>query len=345
MASTTSRLTQLEELDQILVIPMNDCGQLILGPNPLKWIGTRDLNSCHAVVIRSPICILLAHISPRPDLNRTTHDPNAPAQHVHAQMQRFMQLYRQFQRYFYEEKISSGICAVYQGTVTLPDQVNIIDEYLNAAELPVQHYSYRVPTGAESPLARGTVVVGWEDECNTCDMYVEDSLRARMNVPQKYRDRLAATTRPSQSIVTSSSRQLAGPSSSGSTSATTPTDLAQDMRDVSNAALAILNKSGMDNPQSFGALGASARAVRQASRYEDSSFPFALEVATHAVAEATGSSHDRAQTAVLQVHNRIKQARIQPQQQHQRADESEDEDNEDEDDEDDEDDEESNDED
>jgi hypothetical protein len=86
-------------------------------------IGTRQLRLCSVVVIASAYGAILAHIPPQP---QPTINPISAYDKVRSMVNEVSRLYRNRQRYFLSAE-SVVSCAVFQGQVALPSQLDIIE--------------------------------------------------------------------------------------------------------------------------------------------------------------------------------------------------------------------------
>ena len=87
-------------------------------------------------------------------------------------MSHFIQFYNTNKRYFPSGSSSGVVCAVYEGNIALPDQLNIMKGSLEKEGLPVNtSATYKVPF-IEEHSDRGSVLVNGKDS-NNVKVYIE----------------------------------------------------------------------------------------------------------------------------------------------------------------------------
>ncbi|PWY83898.1 hypothetical protein BO94DRAFT_547541 [Aspergillus sclerotioniger CBS 115572] len=139
-----------------------------------KVIGTRNLNSCTAVMLASTKGAILAHISPLPG---PTNDPDAGEKHVREKMTEFVDLYlfKKDIRLGPEMKQSGIVCGIYLGQIAVPDQQRLIESILqeNLEDKPrPKVIPYQINVGGHNQAAGGTVFIDGRHPLPK--VYVED---------------------------------------------------------------------------------------------------------------------------------------------------------------------------
>ncbi|KAJ5236045.1 hypothetical protein N7489_006136 [Penicillium chrysogenum] len=132
-------------------------------------IGTKGLGSCSVVVIASAHGAILAHIPPQP---QATSNPTSGDANVQLMMNQVGILYRD-KRQFFSSAETIVICAVFQGQVALPSQLDIMQMSLIGLGLTTKIISYEVP-GDSSIVGKGTVIVIKKREYAKPKILVED---------------------------------------------------------------------------------------------------------------------------------------------------------------------------
>jgi len=132
-------------------------------------IGTSGLGPCFAVIIASRYGAILAHIPPLPS---ATQVPGAGDNNARFMMSQVQAHYNANQNYFPSSE-TRVICAVYQGQLTLPSQVQIMTSCLQAMGLTPTIKYYAVPVNPLIP-GQGKVVV--TSGANGPSMYHDDAL-------------------------------------------------------------------------------------------------------------------------------------------------------------------------
>ncbi|KAI9036325.1 uncharacterized protein KD926_002089 [Aspergillus affinis] len=156
-----SRFATAVSTGQALNVPMNKAGFVSFINDGKKAIGTGNLNGCTAIMIVSKRGAILAHISPLP---YPTTDAQAAKNHTREQMGKLLDILRNEKdfRLAPDVKTSGIVCGVFEGTIALPDQKNLIEDILleNLEDNPmprVLKYNIQEPA-ARSPAA-GTVFI------------------------------------------------------------------------------------------------------------------------------------------------------------------------------------------
>lgn len=163
-------LAQWQAARQVIVVPMGDVQFVTFQQMPA--IGTRDLGSCSVVVLASAYGAILAHIPPQPA--RPSADPMAGDNNVRSIMDRVATLYERYKTHF-PSADTAVICAWFQGTVALPDQMNIMVRRLQRMGLQPVIKTYHVPGNRNLP-GQGTVIVIGGVNQRRSQIYVEDRL-------------------------------------------------------------------------------------------------------------------------------------------------------------------------
>ena len=164
----TCLLSRLQANAQILLVNMNEVRFAAFKQIPA--IGTKDLGSCSVIIVASKLGAILAHISPLP---HPTASSSAGDNHVRSKMAEVQRLVALHQTHgYFPQKDNLIVCAVYQGAIALPIQVEIMKEVLTAIAPPPNIRTYTVPGNDQNP-ARGTVVVVSNDNQKPI-IYIED---------------------------------------------------------------------------------------------------------------------------------------------------------------------------
>ena len=136
-------------------------------------IATEHLGSCSVVVIASAYAAILAHIPPLP--NQATTDPNAGDIQAQSFMNQVANLYQQNISFFPSAQ-GVVVCAVYNGSVALPSQRDIMSSSLQRMGIRTTIRTYQVPT-YQNFAGRGTVIAFRPSPSNPYPLiYVEDRL-------------------------------------------------------------------------------------------------------------------------------------------------------------------------
>lgn len=167
MAVTLERIRA--RADTVLV-PMNEVRS---GPwsSSLQFMVTEGLNGCTAITILSNKAVVLAHVAPR----TPTTDGE---QNVRALMQLVIQHYntRKTEGFFPDSTTSIILAAVYDGTVALPEQINITRAVLVRLGLPITSRQYRVREQGENRTAGETSMIIHGRDSREPHTYVNDQL-------------------------------------------------------------------------------------------------------------------------------------------------------------------------
>ncbi|OIW25521.1 hypothetical protein CONLIGDRAFT_635343 [Coniochaeta ligniaria NRRL 30616] len=166
-------LRRLNRSGQVLIVPMGEVYPVDFQITPA--IGTANLGSCSVAAIISAFGAILAHIPPLPSLTAHEADPHAGDNNVRAMMGRVRELYMEYEGYF---PVASTVvvCAILNGQVALPDQMEIMQEAFRDMGLESVTHTYDVPGDRTLP-GQGTVtVVSSYLEQGTMGIYVEDNL-------------------------------------------------------------------------------------------------------------------------------------------------------------------------
>lgn len=167
--SSESRFRAAVRNHEAKAVPMNGFDSVVFSQTPC--IGTDGLGSCSVVLIVSPQAAILGHVSPRPDGNNIS-DPNAGDNHVRDFIDRLIEYYRQYQKFFPGSPHSWVVYAIFGAGIALPDQQSIMREKLRGVGLNVEtSETYRVPYTADH-LNRGSFFV--DARSSTIQVYVED---------------------------------------------------------------------------------------------------------------------------------------------------------------------------
>lgn len=158
---------------QAYEVHMNKVGSVSFDQAP-KAIGTKNLNSCSAVMMVSVKGAILGHISPLPTI---TNDPSAGENHVREMMTEFLEVYRREKdfRLGPEIKKSGIVFGIYLGNIALPDQKELIESILleNVEDNPLPKLiPYEISAGGHGVPQRGTVFI--DGRSTPPKVYVED---------------------------------------------------------------------------------------------------------------------------------------------------------------------------
>lgn len=114
-----SKFQEAKEKDRLRLVQMNEVKYLRFDPKVKTCLGTKDLNSCTAIVVLSRNAAILGHFSPRP----STANPNTATgdTHIKAKMNEFHTLLKQHLSEFTQKPGSAGVViyAVYMGETAL----------------------------------------------------------------------------------------------------------------------------------------------------------------------------------------------------------------------------------
>ncbi|RAK88468.1 hypothetical protein BO79DRAFT_217788 [Aspergillus costaricaensis CBS 115574] len=136
----------------VVVVPMN--AVRVVSLHEMFAIGTEGLGACSAIVIASSRGAILAHIPPRPTASAS--DPYAGDNNVRRLMTEVTALYMRYRdEYFSSHTDTLIVCALYQGAIALPDQVQIMHSALS--RLGPSVCTYDVPGNYTNP-GQGTVL-------------------------------------------------------------------------------------------------------------------------------------------------------------------------------------------
>ncbi|GKZ76113.1 hypothetical protein AnigIFM56816_005088 [Aspergillus niger] len=136
----------------VVVVPMNVVRVVSL--HEMFAIGTEGLGACSAIVIASSHGAIVAHIPPRPTASAS--DPYAGDNNVRRLMAEVTTLYMRYRdEYFASHTDTVIVCALYQGAIALPDQVQIMHSALR--RLGPSVWTYDVPGNYTNP-GQGTVL-------------------------------------------------------------------------------------------------------------------------------------------------------------------------------------------
>lgn len=146
------------------------------GAQTQKAIGTRNLNSCTAVMLVSTKGAILAHISPLPGF---TTDRDAGEKHVREKMTELLDLYRRQKdfRLGPEMKKSGIVCGIYLGQIAVPDQKQLIEDILLEnleGNPPPRLVPYQINTGGHNQAAGGTVFIDGRHELSKVNVEDKD---------------------------------------------------------------------------------------------------------------------------------------------------------------------------
>lgn len=161
-------LAQWQASRAVIVVPMGHVQFVSFQQMPA--IGTRDLGSCSVIIIASAYGAILAHIPPQP--LQPSPDPFAGDNNVRYMMSRVAALYHQHRDQF-PSADTAVVCAWFNGTVALPDQLEIMSSSLRQLGLNPVIRTYHVP-GNRSLPGQGTVIVIRGNNQSRAQVYVED---------------------------------------------------------------------------------------------------------------------------------------------------------------------------
>jgi hypothetical protein len=151
------------------VVPMGGIG--IVYFQNTRAIATEHLGSCSVVIIASAHAAILAHIPP----NQATTDPYAGDRQAQSFMNQVAALYQQNISFFPSAQ-GLVVCAVYNGSVALPSQRDIMSSSLLRMGIRTTVRTYTVPTYG-NVAGRGTVIAFGPSSTNPQPLiYVEDRL-------------------------------------------------------------------------------------------------------------------------------------------------------------------------
>lgn len=140
------------------MVQMDDYDIVRFGEAGKTCLATRDLNSCHAVVIVSKKAAILAHIAPHAPTAIRDQFPTA-LKWTQAMMDQVIKCVQANKSYFGNPG-SGGIVifGVYQGEIALPDQVKVLAANIEKIlQMPARPFQYKVP-GTPSPN-KGIVLI------------------------------------------------------------------------------------------------------------------------------------------------------------------------------------------
>lgn len=125
-----------------------------------------------APALWSPLCTtraaILAHIAARPDLY--DQDPYAGDSNVRRMMRRVQDLFS-INRQYFTDPDGYVLCAILGGEIALPDQLDIMKEYLRRIGSKPRVEHYRVPSDQQD--GRGTVVTVGPQDDDYVDVFIE----------------------------------------------------------------------------------------------------------------------------------------------------------------------------
>ena len=153
------------------LVPMG--GIMFVSFQNTRAIATEHLGSCSVVVIASPHAAILAHIPPLP--GQATTDPYAGDRQAQSFMNQVAILYQQNSAFFPSAQ-GVVVCAVYNGSVALPSQRDIMSSSLQRMGITTIVRTYTVPAYGNF-AGRGTVIAFGPSSTNPQPLiYVEDRL-------------------------------------------------------------------------------------------------------------------------------------------------------------------------
>lgn len=153
----------------VVVIPMGD--SQFVPFDKFSAVGTSGLGGCSVVIIASAYGVILAHIPPQPpqaqQSNKLAGDNNA-----RDMMSRVAALYQEHRASF-PSSDTIVFCAWHNGTVGLPDQLNIIRLSLQQMGLNPIIKTYHAPGNRNIP-GQGTAIIIKYHNSNRPHIYLED---------------------------------------------------------------------------------------------------------------------------------------------------------------------------
>lgn len=156
---------------QATVVPMG--GIMFVSFQNTSAIATEHLGSCSVVVIASAYAAILAHIPPLP--GQYTTDPHAGDIQAQTFMNQVANLYQQHSSFFPSAQ-GVVVCAMFNGSVALPSQRDIMSSSLQRMGIRTAIRTYTVPT-YQHFAGRGTVIAFGPTSTNPYPLiYVEDRL-------------------------------------------------------------------------------------------------------------------------------------------------------------------------
>lgn len=162
---------QAKQAGLLYEVPMNGVQFLLFRqPGQLSMVGSEGFAGCHSVVIICQTCVILAHISPRPE-DAPADDLLAGDVHVQKKTDETIALFTTYKAYFASVGGIVAIFSVYKGEVSLPDQKAIILDKLKVIGV-AQEQLYVIDL-AGLP-GKGTVVV--DGRTTTPMVYLEDNV-------------------------------------------------------------------------------------------------------------------------------------------------------------------------
>ncbi|CAK1354037.1 hypothetical protein CB0940_02046 [Cercospora beticola] len=119
-----------------------------------QYLYTQGLNSCTAVAITSERAGILAHIGP-------SRKNRSGDQNVIDHMQEIIKIYNTGRaKGLFLEPGSVVLAAIYNGSVALPDQVNVVKKVLDRLQLPFKYKEYRVREATEDrPTGETSLII------------------------------------------------------------------------------------------------------------------------------------------------------------------------------------------
>ena len=194
-----ARLEQAKTLSRLkAIVAMNDFDIVRFGEENKYSLATKDLNSCHAVVIVSRKAAILAHIAPNsPDSVRNQY-PTSMAW-ITYKINQVVQCFTTNKGYF-ENQGPGGIVVygIFNNEVALPDQLKLIAATVqNKMQLAVKGASYKILEKQDSRgQNKGVVLIEGVAIGQLPLIWVEDR---QVPVPQAASARTASTTTASSS--------------------------------------------------------------------------------------------------------------------------------------------------
>ena len=178
MSEPRNNFERAAKARQLLEVPMNQC-KTLMPDDPLKFIGTQDLNGCTAVVILGK-AIMLSHIAPLPPASKGADtDPQrkigpTESPDFFTSMLRSMIAYVELNGDLFPKRTTGwGIYAVINNEDALPEREEIAERLFTAAGLPSKPLFYMTTTAvARRGPASGTVIAGKKGEATA--LWVED---------------------------------------------------------------------------------------------------------------------------------------------------------------------------
>ncbi|KAK3298444.1 uncharacterized protein B0H64DRAFT_471729 [Chaetomium fimeti] len=173
MAAPPGLLDIYEDAGSAVVVAMGETD--FVSFQQTSMIGTRNLNGCSVAMIVSQHGAICTHIPPQPWV---TDDPYAGDANAERMMDGVQTYYNHYQAFF-PVASTHVVCALYNGSVGLEDQMRIMIRRFNEMGLATEVHHYDVPVDLTA-TGQGTVVVV-SDRGPSPQVYVQDRLVAEFS--------------------------------------------------------------------------------------------------------------------------------------------------------------------